>query len=36
MKDAEVAELHVFPNEVDVKLNVFGALMVHWIGGHVH
>jgi hypothetical protein len=36
MEDAEVAELHVFPDEVDVELNVFGAFVVHRIGGHVH
>jgi hypothetical protein len=36
MEDAEVAELHVFLDEVDVELNVFGAFVVHRIGGHVH
>lgn len=35
MENAEVAELHAFADEVDVKLYVLSALVVHRIGRYV-
>ena len=36
MEDVEVAKLDLFSDEVDVELNMFGALVVDGVGGHVH
>jgi len=36
VEDVEVAKLDLFSDEVDVELNMFGALVVDGVGGHVH
>jgi len=35
MKDTKITNGNPLPDEVEVNLNMFGALMLDWIGGHV-
>ena len=34
MKDTHITNGNPFPNEVEVDLNVLGALTLNWVGGH--
>jgi hypothetical protein len=36
LQNAELAKGYLFPHKVDVKLDVLGSLMMHWVLGHVH
>lgn len=35
MEHPNFAKRHPLSNKVDVNLDVLGAAMLHWIGGHV-
>jgi hypothetical protein len=35
MQDADIADVHAFPNEVEVDLDMLGALMLNRVGGEV-
>jgi hypothetical protein len=36
MQHTNFADGYLFPNEVDVQFDVFGALVMHRIAAHVH
>jgi hypothetical protein len=36
MQNADVPQRNTISNEMKVDLNVFGALVLDWIRGHVH
>jgi hypothetical protein len=36
MKNPGLAECHTITDKMQVYLNMFSPLMIHWIGGHVH
>ncbi len=35
MEHMDLSQSHLFPNKVDVNLNVLGAAVVYRVGGHV-
>jgi len=35
MQDTKIINCNSLPDEVEVDLNVFGALMLNWVGGHI-
>ena len=35
MHDADITNSNTLPHEVKINLNVLGALMLSWVGGHV-
>jgi hypothetical protein len=35
MKNVNVTTSNTFPHKVEVNLDVLGALMLNWVGGHV-
>ena len=35
MKNSKITNGNPLPDEVEINLNMFGALMLDWIGGHV-
>lgn len=35
MKNTSVAEGHLVTNKMEINLDVFGPLMLHWIAGKV-
>jgi hypothetical protein len=36
MKNTDLAERHLLPDEVDVDLDMFGATMLNWVRSHVY
>jgi hypothetical protein len=35
MQDTKITNCNSLPDEVEVDLNMFGELMLNWVGGHV-
>ena len=35
MQNTDITKSNTLPNKVKIDLNVFGALMLNWVGGHV-
>jgi hypothetical protein len=35
MQDTKITNCNSLPGEVKIDLNVFSALMLNWVGGHV-
>jgi len=35
MKNLDVSQCDAFPDEVEVDLNILGALMLNWITGYI-
>jgi hypothetical protein len=36
MCDTKLADGDLFPDEVDIKLDMFGSPVMDWVPGHVH
>ena len=36
MQNTDITKINALPNEVKINLNVFGMLMLNWVGGHVN
>ena len=36
MRDTELTNVDLLPDEMNIKLYVFGSPVVHWIPGHIH
>jgi hypothetical protein len=35
MHDTDITNCNTLPNKVKIDLNMFSALMLDWVGGHV-
>ena len=35
MQNTKITDNNLLPDEVKIDLNVFSALMLNWVGGHV-